>query len=68
MYVNYFDREVKTAGENATPKEARIHVPEYRLYLPGKAELRRKLEEWAGEAGRERRVLGVARRCKKRRQ
>lgn len=69
MYVNYFDRHVKAAGENATvgivlckkkhealveitlPKDANIHAREYQLYLPGKEELRRKLEEWAGEVG-----------------
>ena len=38
--------------EITLPKGANIHAPEYRLYLPGKAELRRKLEEWAGEAAR----------------
>lgn len=65
MYVNYFDRHVRTEGENATigivlckkkhealveitlPKDANIHAREYQLYLPGKEELRRKLEEWA---------------------
>ncbi len=70
MYVNYYDRHVKIAAENATvgivlckqknkalveitlPKGAHIHAPEYRLYLPGKAELRRKLDEWAGDAER----------------
>lgn len=64
MYVNYFDRYVRTEGENATigivlckkkhealveitlPKDANIHAREYQLYLPGKEELRRKLEEW----------------------
>jgi len=64
MYVNYFDRHVKTEGENATigivlckkkhqalveitlPKDANIHAREYQLYLPGKEELRQKLEEW----------------------
>ena len=71
MYVNYFDRLVKTEGENATigivlckqknkalveitlPKDANIHAREYRLYLPSKAELQRKLVEWAGDAGDE---------------
>lgn len=70
MYVNYFDRHVRTESENATigivlckkknatlveitlPKGANIHAREYRLYLPSKDELRRKLEEWAGETGR----------------
>ena len=67
MYVNYFDRYVKTEAENATigivlckkkhealveitlPKDANIHAREYQLYLPSKEELRRKLQEWAGE-------------------
>jgi predicted nuclease of restriction endonuclease-like (RecB) superfamily len=65
MYVNYFDRYVKTEAENASigivlckkkhealveitlPKDANIHAREYQLYLPGKEELQRKLEEWA---------------------
>jgi predicted nuclease of restriction endonuclease-like (RecB) superfamily len=69
MYVNYFDRHVRTKTENATigiilckkkhealvkitlPKDANIHAREYQLYLPSKEELRRKLEEWAGEVG-----------------
>lgn len=69
MYVNYFDRHVKTEGENATigivlckkkhealveitlPKDANIHAREYQLYLPGKEELRRKLEEWTAGVG-----------------
>ena len=64
MYVNYFDRHVRTAGENATigiilckkktealveitlPGDANIHAREYKLYLPSKEELRRKLQEW----------------------
>jgi predicted nuclease of restriction endonuclease-like (RecB) superfamily len=68
MYVNYFDREVKRAGEKSTvgiilckqknkalveitlPKGAHIHAKEYQLYLPSKAELRQKLDEWAREA------------------
>ncbi len=67
MYVNYFDRHVKTKDENPTigivlckeknetmveitlPKEANIHAREYRLYLPSKKALQRKLEEWAAE-------------------
>jgi predicted nuclease of restriction endonuclease-like (RecB) superfamily len=71
MYVNYFDRHVRTEGENATvgivlckkkneavveitlPQDANIHAKEYRLYLPSKTELKRKLLEWAGEAGDE---------------
>jgi len=69
MYVNYFDRHVRTKGENATvgivlctkknqalvtitlPKGSRIHAREYQLYLPSKAELQKKLVEWAGKAG-----------------
>jgi predicted nuclease of restriction endonuclease-like (RecB) superfamily len=64
MYVNYFDRYVKTKDENPTigiilcrkkreamveitlPKDANIHAKEYRLYLPSKEELRRKLLDW----------------------
>jgi len=67
MYVNYYDRKVKTKDENWTvgiilckqknsamvritlPKDANIHAREYRLYLPSKEELQRKLIEWAGE-------------------
>jgi predicted nuclease of restriction endonuclease-like (RecB) superfamily len=69
MYVNYFDRHVKSEAENATvgivlckkkhqalveitlPKDANIHAREYQLYLPGKEELRRKLEEWTAGVG-----------------
>jgi len=68
MYVNYFDRYVKTQGENPTigiilcrknrealveitlPKGANIHAKEYRLYLPSKEELRRKLLDWSKAA------------------
>ena len=68
MYVNYFDRYVKTQGENPTigiilcrknrealveitlPKGANIHAKEYRLYLPSKEELRRKLLDWGKAA------------------
>ena len=67
MYVNYFDRYVKTDDENPTvgiilckkkhdalveitlPEDANIHAKEYRLYLPSKEELRRKLVEWTVE-------------------
>lgn len=67
MYVNYFDRHVKTADEHPTvgivlckkkhdalveitlPKSSNIHAREYRLFLPSKEELRRKLVEWAQE-------------------
>ena len=71
MYVNYFDRFVKTEDENDTigiilckkknealveitlPKDANVHAREYRLYLPSKEELQRKLLQWAQEAGGE---------------
>ena len=33
------------------PAVAELHSPEYRLYLPSKAELKRKLLEWADNAG-----------------
>jgi len=64
MYVNYFDRYVKTKKESSTigiilcrekhdalveitlPKGANIHAKEYRLYLPSKEELKRKLLDW----------------------
>ena len=64
MYVNYFDRYVKTEEENETvgiilcrknkeaiveitlPKESNIHAKEYKLYLPSKAQLKRKLLDW----------------------
>ena len=67
MYVNYFDRHLKTEVENATvgivlckkknealveitlPADANIHAREYQLYLPGKEELRQKLQEWLGD-------------------
>jgi hypothetical protein len=67
MYVNYFDRHVKTADEHPTvgivlckkkhdalvtitlPKSANIHAREYRLFLPSKEELKRKLVEWSEE-------------------
>ena len=39
--------------EITLPKDANIHAREYQLYLPGKEELRQKLEEWAGVAGDE---------------
>ena len=67
MYVNYFDRYVKTEKESSTigiilcqknrealvkitlPKDANIHAKEYRLYLPSKEELKRKLLVWTKE-------------------
>lgn len=66
MYVNYFDRYVKTKNESPTigiilcrekhdalveitlPKDTNIHAKEYRLYLPSKEELKRKLLDWTG--------------------
>ena len=33
------------------PKNANIHAREYKLYLPSKEDLQKKLVEWAGEAG-----------------
>ena len=73
MYVNYFDRYVKTKKESSTigiilcrekhdalveitlSKDANIHAKEYRLYLPSKEELKRKLLDWTSgqEAGDE---------------
>jgi hypothetical protein len=35
--------------EITLPKSANIHAREYRLYLPSKEELRRKLVEWTQE-------------------
>jgi len=70
MYVNHFDRNVKTDSENKTigiilcrknneavveitlPKESNIHAKEYKLYLPTKAELKKKLLEWTKNAHR----------------
>ena len=43
-------KEKKDAVVELTlPKDANIHAREYRLYLPSKALLRKKLIEWAGE-------------------
>ena len=39
----------KALVEITLPKDANIHAQEYRLYLPTKAELQRKLGEWAKE-------------------
>jgi len=36
--------------EITLPQDANIHAREYKLYLPGKEELRRKLIEWTEEA------------------
>jgi predicted nuclease of restriction endonuclease-like (RecB) superfamily len=70
MYVNYFDRHVKTEDEHPTvgiilckkkndtlveitlPKDANIHARQYQLYLPGKDQLKQKLNEWTTEAGK----------------
>jgi len=67
MYVNYYDRFVKIAGESPTvgmilckqnhkamveitlPEGSNVHAREYKLVLPSKADLRRKLLEWTGE-------------------
>jgi predicted nuclease of restriction endonuclease-like (RecB) superfamily len=35
--------------EITLPADANIHAREYRLYLPSKDELKRKLQEWAGD-------------------
>ena len=35
--------------EITLPGDANIHAREYQLYLPSKDELRRKLQEWAGD-------------------
>jgi predicted nuclease of restriction endonuclease-like (RecB) superfamily len=37
--------------EITLPAGANIHAREYRLYLPSKEELQRKLQEWVGEVG-----------------
>lgn len=37
--------------EITLPKDANIHAREYQLYLPGKEELQRKLEEWTAGVG-----------------
>ena len=39
--------------ELTLPRDANVHAREYKLYLPSKEELKRKLLEWAGETGRE---------------
>jgi hypothetical protein len=38
--------------EITLPADANIHAREYRLYLPSKEELGRKLQEWTDEKGR----------------
>ncbi len=70
MYVNYYDRHVKSPDEKPTigiilcktksdalveltlPKDINIYPAEYRLYLPSKAELRRRLIAWIEEEAR----------------
>jgi hypothetical protein len=37
--------------EITLPAGANIHAREYRLYLPSKEELQRKLQEWVGSEG-----------------
>ena len=39
--------------ELTLPRDANVHAREYKLYLPSREELKRKLLEWAGETGRE---------------
>ncbi|MCX7258684.1 MAG: PDDEXK nuclease domain-containing protein [Polaromonas sp.] len=36
--------------EITLPQDANIHAAEYQLYLPGKEELQRRLQEWAAES------------------
>jgi len=43
----------KALVEITLPKDANIHAREYRLYLPSKKELQRKLVEWTEDAGNE---------------
>ena len=65
MYVNYYDRFVKTDDEHPTMgitlcrkknalveitlPNSNIYASEYQLYLPLKEELRQKLIEWSEE-------------------
>jgi len=59
MYVNYFDRYVKTADELPTvgivlchrKNDANIFASKYQLYLPSKEELKRQLEKIGAELG-----------------
>jgi predicted nuclease of restriction endonuclease-like (RecB) superfamily len=41
-------RKKEAIVELTLPKDANIHAKEYKLYLPSKAELKRKLLEWGG--------------------
>jgi hypothetical protein len=80
MYVNYFDRYVKTEHEKPTvgillckekhesivqltlPENSNIYASEYRLYLPDKALLQRKLAEWIEEFEEAQEILKAANR------
>ncbi|MEI8375077.1 MAG: PDDEXK nuclease domain-containing protein [Planctomycetota bacterium] len=42
-------RKKEAIVELTLPKDANIHAKEYKLYLPSKAVLKRKLLEWAGD-------------------
>lgn len=42
-------RNKKAIVELTLPKDANIHAKEYKLYLPSKEELKRKLLEWGGD-------------------
>jgi hypothetical protein len=39
--------------ELTLPEDSNIYASKYQLFLPSKEELRRKLQEWAGEVGDE---------------
>lgn len=45
-------RKKEAIVELTLPKDANIHAKEYKLYLPSKAVLKRKLLEWAGDLPR----------------
>ncbi len=42
-------RKKEAIVELTLPQDANIHAKEYKLYLPSKAELKRKLLEWGGD-------------------
>lgn len=44
-------RKKEAIVELTLPRDANIHAKEYKLYLPSKKELKRKLMEWAGDQG-----------------
>jgi hypothetical protein len=47
------DKEIPDGvWEITLPKYANIHAREYQLYLPGKDQLKQKLNEWTAEAGK----------------